>query len=82
METALVSVVVDGFGLAFGVGVGVGTTDYDDVTGLVLLVEDLLQFTVLVTGDAVLGFKAGKREIAYLLVCRKHVLKHKNRQYS
>lgn len=63
MEAGLVGVVVDGLNAAFLVGVGVRAADGDDVVGLVLLVEHLLQFTVLVAGGAVLGFEAVRRDI-------------------
>lgn len=58
MVTGLISKVGDGYGLALLIGVAVGTTDNDDIDGLVLLINSLLQCTLLLAGDAIIGLES------------------------
>lgn len=56
----LVGEVVNSLGLALRVGVGVRAANHDDVVGLILLIEGLLQLAVLVAADAVFSLEAIK----------------------
>lgn len=51
----LVSVVVNALGLALRINVTVGAADYNDAVGLVFLINNILQLTLLLAGGAFLG---------------------------
>lgn len=64
VEAGLVSAVRNDLRVAFGVGVTVLAANDKDGLRLVFFINSLLQLSVLVAGDPILGFKAVKKDIS------------------